>query len=41
MKLTPGDIMCCPPPLFHCFGLVIRFLASFCYGSKINYPVSN
>lgn len=35
MHLTPDDIICCPPPLFHCFGLVMGFLASFCHGSSI------
>jgi acyl-CoA synthetase (AMP-forming)/AMP-acid ligase II len=35
MRLTPDDVVCCPPPLFHCFGLVIGFLASFTHGSSI------
>lgn len=35
MQLTPTDAVCCPPPLFHCFGLVIGFLASFTHGSSI------
>ncbi|OGM49287.1 hypothetical protein ABOM_004146 [Aspergillus bombycis] len=38
MKLTPDDIICCPPPLFHCFGLVLGFLASFCHGSSVIFP---
>lgn len=38
MQLTENDVVCCPPPLFHCFGLVIGFLASFCSGSKIVFP---
>ncbi|KKK15418.1 hypothetical protein P175DRAFT_0559879 [Aspergillus ochraceoroseus IBT 24754] len=38
MRLTPDDIVCCGPPLFHCFGLVLGFLASFCYGSSIVFP---
>lgn len=38
MRLTENDVVCCPPPLFHCFGLVIGFLASFCSGSKIVFP---
>ncbi|KAL2848890.1 acetyl-CoA synthetase-like protein [Aspergillus pseudoustus] len=38
MRLTPSDVVCCPPPLFHCFGLVMGFLASFCYGSAIVFP---
>lgn len=38
MGYTPDDIICCPPPLFHCFGLVLGFLASFCHGSSIVFP---
>lgn len=38
MRLTPSDVVCCPPPLFHCFGLVMGFLASFCHGSSIVFP---
>lgn len=38
MQLTPEDIVCCPPPLFHCFGLVLGFLASYTHGSSIVFP---
>lgn len=38
MKLTEDDVVCCPPPLFHCFGLVIGLLASVFSGSKIVFP---
>ncbi|KAL4738930.1 acetyl-CoA synthetase-like protein [Aspergillus similis] len=38
MGLKPEDVICCPPPLFHCFGLVLGFLASFCHGSSIIFP---
>lgn len=38
MQLTPEDVICCPPPLFHCFGLVLGFLASYTYGSSIVFP---
>ncbi|KAJ8118964.1 hypothetical protein OPT61_g153 [Boeremia exigua] len=38
MNLTPKDIVCCPPPLFHCFGLVMGFLAAFTHGSSIVFP---
>ncbi|KAI1846883.1 hypothetical protein JX265_004853 [Neoarthrinium moseri] len=41
MKLTSDDVVCCPPPLFHCFGLVMGLLASFCYGSSIMFPSDN
>lgn len=38
MDLTPKDILCCPPPLFHCFGLVLGLLAVITHGAKAVYP---
>lgn len=38
MSLTPKDVLCCPPPLFHCFGLVLGLLAVLTHGAKIVYP---
>lgn len=38
MRLTPDDTLCCPPPLFHCFGLVLGLLAAVTHGSRIVYP---
>ena len=38
MCLTNEDILCCPPPLFHCFGLVLGLLATITHGGKIVYP---
>ncbi|GAB1317373.1 Long chain fatty acid acyl-CoA [Madurella fahalii] len=38
MRLTPDDILCCPPPLFHCFGLVLGLMAVMTHGAKIVYP---
>ncbi|KAJ4983157.1 4-coumarate-CoA ligase [Stagonosporopsis vannaccii] len=38
MHLTSNDIVCCPPPLFHCFGLVMGFLAALTNGSSIVFP---
>lgn len=38
MKLTPEDIVCCPPPLFHCFGLVLGYMATATHGSAILFP---
>jgi acyl-CoA synthetase (AMP-forming)/AMP-acid ligase II len=38
MRLTPEDIVCCPPPLFHTFGLVLGFLSAFTHGSTIVFP---
>ncbi|KAF2753104.1 acetyl-CoA synthetase-like protein [Pseudovirgaria hyperparasitica] len=38
MALTALDVLCCPPPLFHCFGLVLGLLAAITHGGKIVYP---
>ncbi|PWY65929.1 acetyl-CoA synthetase-like protein [Aspergillus eucalypticola CBS 122712] len=38
LALTPQDIILTPPPLFHCFGLVLGFLSSFIHGSTIIFP---
>lgn len=38
MRLTTADVLCCPPPLFHCFGLVLGLLAAITHGAKIVYP---
>ncbi|KAJ5752230.1 hypothetical protein N7520_009147 [Penicillium odoratum] len=38
LQLKPNDIICCPPPLFHCFGLVMGFLASLIHGCMIVFP---
>lgn len=38
MSLTQEDVLCCPPPLFHCFGLVLGLLAVMTHGAKIVYP---
>jgi acyl-CoA synthetase (AMP-forming)/AMP-acid ligase II len=38
MDLTQEDILCCPPPLFHCFGLVLGLLAVMTHGAKVIYP---
>jgi mevalonyl-CoA ligase len=37
LDLDGGDIICCPPPLYHVFGLVAGFLASYTHGSTIVY----
>ncbi|KEZ41998.1 hypothetical protein SAPIO_CDS6390 [Scedosporium apiospermum] len=41
LRLTPDDIVCCPPPLFHCFGLVVGFLSSLSHGCAIVFPSDN
>ncbi|KAI9743805.1 MAG: hypothetical protein M1818_002539 [Claussenomyces sp. TS43310] len=38
MLLTPQDVICCPPPLFHCFGCIIGYMASMSHGSAIIFP---
>ncbi|KAI5856474.1 long-chain-fatty-acid-CoA ligase [Tricharina praecox] len=38
MLLTPSDIVCCPPPLFHCFGAVLGYLACTTHASAIVFP---
>ncbi|MBI3843482.1 MAG: AMP-binding protein [Planctomycetes bacterium] len=32
-ELTPNDRLCCPVPLFHCFGCVLGVLAPFTHGA--------
>jgi acyl-CoA synthetase (AMP-forming)/AMP-acid ligase II len=38
MGLTPKDIVCCPPPLFHCFGCILGYMATATHGSAILFP---
>ncbi|KAK0937975.1 hypothetical protein LTR29_010423 [Friedmanniomyces endolithicus] len=38
MLLTPSDIVCCPPPLFHCFGCILGYMATATHGSAIVFP---
>ncbi|EXJ79475.1 long-chain acyl-CoA synthetase [Capronia coronata CBS 617.96] len=38
MAFTEDDVLCCPPPLFHCFGLVLGLLAIMTHGGKVVYP---
>ncbi|KAK6070589.1 acyl-CoA synthetase YngI [Seiridium cupressi] len=38
MRLTSDDVLCCPPPLFHCFGLVLGLMAVLTHGAKIVFP---
>jgi acyl-CoA synthetase (AMP-forming)/AMP-acid ligase II len=38
MLLTPNDIVCCPPPLFHCFGCILGYMATATHGSAIVFP---
>ncbi|KAL5364269.1 hypothetical protein BJX96DRAFT_187666 [Aspergillus floccosus] len=38
LNLTPSDTLCCPPPLFHCFGLVLGLLVVVTHGSELVLP---
>ena len=39
MLLTEQDIVCCPPPLFHCFGCILGYMATATHGSAIVFPM--
>lgn len=41
MCLSPTDTLCCPPPLFHCFGLTLGLLATLTHGGRIVYPAES
>jgi len=38
MKLIPGDVLCIPVPLYHCFGMVLGNLAAMAYGVTMVFP---
>ena len=38
MQIGADDILCCPPPLFHCFGMVLGVLTAFGHGIPIVLP---
>ncbi|KUI55979.1 Putative acyl-CoA synthetase YngI [Cytospora mali] len=38
MGLTPSDLIVCPPPLFHCFGSVLGYMATATTGAAILFP---
>lgn len=38
MQLTAKDTLCSPPPLYHCFGLILGLLATITHGSAIVFP---
>ncbi|KAF2449194.1 acetyl-CoA synthetase-like protein [Karstenula rhodostoma CBS 690.94] len=41
MQLTPNDTLCCPPPLFHCFGLTLGLLATITHGGRFVSPTES
>ena len=38
MLLTSDDRVVCPPPLFHCFGCILGYMATATHGSSIVFP---
>lgn len=38
MGMTENDVVCVPPPLFHCFGSVLGYMATATHGSAILFP---
>ncbi|KAL3421682.1 amp-binding enzyme [Phlyctema vagabunda] len=38
MQITERDVICCPPPLYHCFGLVLGLLTAMNYGACLVLP---
>ncbi|KAF2202342.1 acyl-CoA synthetase/AMP-acid ligase-like protein II [Delitschia confertaspora ATCC 74209] len=41
MLLTENDVVCCPPPLFHCFGCILGYMATATHGSCIVFPTES
>ena len=37
-RLSPGDRVCIPVPLYHCFGMVLGNMACLTHGSTMVYP---
>ncbi len=38
LRLTPGEALCIPVPLYHCFGMVLGVLAATAYGVTMVFP---
>ena len=38
MLLTSNDVVVCPPPLFHCFGCILGYMATATHGAAIVFP---
>ncbi|CAK7566211.1 MAG: hypothetical protein SEPTF4163_004149 [Sporothrix epigloea] len=38
MEMTSKDLIVCPPPLFHCFGCVLGYMATATSGAAILFP---
>jgi fatty-acyl-CoA synthase len=39
-RLQPGDRICIPVPLYHCFGMVMGNLAALAHGATMVYPAA-
>jgi fatty-acyl-CoA synthase len=39
-RLEPGDRICIPVPLYHCFGMVLGNLAALTHGATMVYPAA-
>jgi len=39
-RLQPGDRICIPVPLYHCFGMVMGNLAAIAHGATMVYPAA-
>lgn len=38
MRFSPGEALCIPVPLYHCFGMVLGTLSAAAYGVKMVFP---
>ncbi|KAE8376078.1 acetyl-CoA synthetase-like protein [Aspergillus bertholletiae] len=38
LNLSPDDVICCPPPMFHALGLVSGLICSLAYGATVVFP---
>lgn len=38
MRLRPGEALCIPVPLYHCFGMVLGNLSAAAYGATMVFP---
>ena len=41
LALAPGERICIPVPLYHCFGLVMGNLAAMTHGAAMVYPAAS
>jgi acyl-CoA synthetase (AMP-forming)/AMP-acid ligase II len=41
LRLTSKDTVICPPPLFHCFGCVLGYMATATHGAAIGFPAES